>query len=113
MKKLPEATFAEIAVALLEEANHYAGQRTELEVLSHRLAMAGLSESTRDRLMAEKLRQFDLIADAHKVMRALCDHEEEIRAIIGRPTAVIIPWPKRAVARLRDMIQGDRVAAAE
>ncbi len=81
-KELPQASFAEIAVALLEECKNYAKQNTDIEVLSHKMAMAGLNEEIRASMIADRVRHIEMLADAHKVMRALADHEDEIREML-------------------------------
>lgn len=82
MHNLPAASFADIAVALFEETRHYADSNERLEVLTERLAITGLSEATRERILGDAIRHAELMAAAHKIFRAMCDHEEAIRVLI-------------------------------
>lgn len=82
MMVLPSASFAEIAVALFEDARYCAENNERMEVLAERLTIAGITESTRDRILAEATRRADLSAAAHAWFRAMCGHEAAIRDLI-------------------------------
>jgi hypothetical protein len=83
MGDLPQTSFAEIAIGLFEEAKHYEQSNESLDELAGRLARAGLSGETRQRIMKQAQRQAQLVADAHVLFRAMCEHEAAIRRIIA------------------------------
>lgn len=88
MPALPETSFAEIAVMLREVANHHADNNGPLEVLAHKLSIAGLNDELARRLIADAKRCAELLGHAHMLMKAMCEHEAEIRRLISRPTIV-------------------------
>ena len=94
--EIPDCSFAEIAVALHAETRYYAETDERLELLTHKLAIAGLSENTCARLLADAERQRDLVVAAFRLFRAMCDHEEAIRSIIE---------PKHVMARVQNAME--------
>lgn len=88
MKPLPETSFAEIAVMLREVANHHADNNGPLEVLAHKLSIAGLNEELARRLIADARHRAELLGHAHVLMKAMCEHEAEIRRLIAPPAIV-------------------------
>lgn len=85
---LPQTSFAEIAVALFEEARHYERSNEDVDELAGRLARAGLSAETTARITAAAQRQAQLVTDAHRLFRAMCEHEAAIRRLITKPDKI-------------------------
>jgi hypothetical protein len=85
-RDLPDTSFADIAIALLIEAQGYASNNGQLEILTHKMCIAGLNETVAARIYQDKLRQ---AAAAHKLFKATVEHEAAIRRIIAPPLSVV------------------------
>ncbi len=93
---LPQYSFAEIAVALFQEAKHYGESNERLELLAAKLEIMGLAPGTKDRIMADSVVHVGKIAAAHALFRLMADHEPAILEIIA---------PKRKRFRLLRLIR--------
>ncbi len=89
MKPLPDTSFAELAVMLREVANHHADNNLPLEVLTIRMSIAGLNDELARRLIADAQRRAELLGQAHVLMKAMCEHEAEIRRLIAPPLTIV------------------------
>lgn len=78
-----EFPFADIAVALKIEANILADRAQDVETTALRI---GLSPPVAARIVAERRRQADLVAAAHRIIYALMPVEGTISAVISEGT---------------------------
>lgn len=75
------APFADIAVALNIQARDLAMRAEDCEQVGNAI---GLFPATVDRLVAERRRQAELVADAYHIIRALMPVEQTTRAVIDQ-----------------------------
>jgi hypothetical protein len=79
-------SFAEIAVAIFEAARDQTFSTTRAYVVAAGLPPSRGIEDTIDNMQ----RRADLLAEGNRIMKALIDHEAEIRRIIGRTPLKIV-----------------------
>jgi len=106
-ERLPETSFATLAIALLQERRYYSDQEPSLELFAHQCKRAGLNETVCETYMAERRRHKAMIEDAHVVMKAACRHETAIRRVIAFLSAIDLA--RASLRKLRWIVRREQV----